>query len=216
MDKVVIIGASGHARVCLEILEAQGRKVMGFYDDDVSLVGTRLHGYKILGNVLDLIPTLADGDKKFIVAIGNNDDRKNIIGLIKDKCHRDPINAIHPSAIISERTVIGVGNFIAAGVIINTGTILGDYVIINTGATIDHDNKIEDFAQISPGCNMAGNVTVEKGVFIGTGAIIIPGKKIGSHAIIGAGAVVIDDIPPFSTAVGVPARVIKQNPIHFK
>ena len=42
MDKVMIVGASGHARVCLEILEAQGRKVIGFYDDDPCLVGTML------------------------------------------------------------------------------------------------------------------------------------------------------------------------------
>ena len=216
MNKVMIIGASGHARVCLEILEAQGRVVMGFYDDDVSLVGTTLHGYQILGNILDIIPALANDNNEFIVAIGNNFDRKNIVNLLKNNCHRNPINAIHPSAIISERTHIGVGNFIAAGVIINTGTTLGDYIIVNTGATIDHDNKIYDFAQISPGCNLAGNVTVEEGVFIGTGAIIIPGKRIGSHAIIGAGAVVTDDIPPYCTAVGVPARVIKQNSIHRK
>jgi sugar O-acyltransferase (sialic acid O-acetyltransferase NeuD family) len=213
MNNLIIIGASGHARVCLEIFEAQGRKVLGFYDDDVSLVGTILHGYKILGNVADLIPKLINGNNEFIVAIGNNADRRNIMNLLKNNCPKKPVNAIHPSAIISKRTEIGVGNFIAAGVIINTGTILGDNVIINTGATIDHDNKIEDFAQISPGCNLAGNVTVKEGVFIGTGAIVIPGKKIGCYAIIGAGAVVIDDIPPHSTAVGVPARVIKQNPI---
>ena len=210
MRQVMIIGASGHARVCLEILEANGREVIGFFDDDPNLVGTTLHGYPILGKISQLLSALEDENHEFIVAIGNNDDRENIVGLIKDSCPRKSINVIHPSGIISERTKIGVGNFIAPGVIINTGTSLGDYVIINTGATIDHDNNIKDFAQISPGCNLAGNVTIEESVFIGTGAIIIPGKTIGAHTIIGAGAVVINDIPPFCTAVGTPARIIKQ------
>jgi sugar O-acyltransferase (sialic acid O-acetyltransferase NeuD family) len=209
MSQIMIIGASGHAQVCLEILEAQGREIIGFYDDDPSLVGTTWHGYPILGKISQLLPVLEDKNHDFIVAIGNNDDRKHIVGLLKKICQRDPINAIHPSSIISERTKIGVGNFIAAGVIINTGTSLGNYVIVNTGATLDHDNHIKDFAQISPGCNLAGNVTVEEYAFIGTGAVIIPGKTIGKHAIVGAGAVVVHDIPPFSTAVGVPACVIK-------
>lgn len=211
MSQVIIIGASGHAQVCLEILEAQGIVIKGFYDDDPKLIGTTLRSYPILGKISESMPALEDKNYDYIVAIGNNDDRRNIVGLLKKNCQRDPINAIHPSAIISQRTRIGVGNFIAAGVIINTGTCLGDYVIVNTGATIDHDNHIKDFAQISPGCNLAGNVTIEESVFIGTGAVIIPGKTIGSHAIIGAGAVVISNISPFSTAVGVPARVIKQH-----
>mgnify|MGYP005845312065 FL=1 len=210
MNNVVILGASGHARVCLEILEAQGHRVIGFYDDDPQLTGLSLHGYPILGKIDDLLQELLTMEHDIIIAIGNNDDRKNIVNLLINKLNRDFINAIHPSAIISKRVKIGAGNFIAAGVIINTGTIIGNYVIINTGATIDHDNIIDNYAQISPGCNLAGNVTVEEGAFIGTGAIVIPGKTIGAHAIIGAGAVVIDNIPPFSTAVGVPARIIKK------
>ena len=75
----MIIGASGHARVCLEILEAQGREVIGFYDDDPNLVGTTLHGYPILGKISQLIPALGNKNHDFIVAIGNNDDRKILL-----------------------------------------------------------------------------------------------------------------------------------------
>jgi acetyltransferase-like isoleucine patch superfamily enzyme len=46
-------------------------------------------------------------------------------------------------------------------------------------------------------------------VLVYSGAIVVPGVNIGHHAVIGAGAVVIDDIPPYATAVGVPARVVK-------
>jgi sugar O-acyltransferase (sialic acid O-acetyltransferase NeuD family) len=210
MRPVCIIGASGHARVCLEILEAQGKKVIGFFDDDPQLAGKILDGYPVVGNISKSIHLIKSKDIDYFIAIGNNSDRLNIVKLIKENCRREPINAIDPSAIISERTKTGVGNFIAPGVIINTGTILEDFIIINTGATLDHDNHIKRYAQISPGCNLAGNVTVEESAFIGTGAVIIPGKTIGAHAIIGAGAVVIHDIPPYCTAVGVPAVIIKR------
>jgi maltose O-acetyltransferase len=53
-------------------------------------------------------------------------------------------------------------------------------------------------------------VTIEEDCWLGTGAIVLPGVRIGRGSIIGAGAVVTKDIPPLSLAVGVPARVIRQ------
>ena len=58
--------------------------------------------------------------------------------------------------------------------------------------------------------NSRGNVQVGEGSLIGTGAIIIPGKKVGAWSIIGAGSVVIDNIPDYVVAVGNPAKVIKR------
>jgi acetyltransferase-like isoleucine patch superfamily enzyme len=52
-------------------------------------------------------------------------------------------------------------------------------------------------------------VTIKDGAHIGIGAIIMPGVTIGEGAVIGAGAVVTSDIPPYTVAVGIPARVIK-------
>ena len=52
-------------------------------------------------------------------------------------------------------------------------------------------------------------IVIKDGAHIGIGAIIMPGVTIGEGAVIGAGAVVTHDIPAYSVAVGVPARVIK-------
>ena len=59
--EIIIIGASGHARVCLDILLAVGKKVIGFADDDPSLNGIFLNGYPILGEVREVI---SKSDKK--------------------------------------------------------------------------------------------------------------------------------------------------------
>jgi sugar O-acyltransferase (sialic acid O-acetyltransferase NeuD family) len=213
---IIILGASGHARVCLDILQAQRWPVLGFFDDNPELEGTSIHDLPVLGNISAATEMIQKRYIKTIIAIGDNYERKRIFSLLaeynKDSLINEYlINVIHPSAILSPKSTMEYGNFIAPGVIINTDTQLGSGIIINTGATIDHDNTIHDFAQISPGCNLAGNVTVEEGAFLGTGAVVLPGKTIGAYAIVGAGAVVIDDIPPYCTAVGVPARVIKRH-----
>jgi sugar O-acyltransferase (sialic acid O-acetyltransferase NeuD family) len=206
---IIIIGASGHARVCLDSLLLVGKKVIGFADDDLSLKGLFLNGYPILGEVAEVISNFDKKSTDLFIAVGNNDDRNNLVNFLKENDIYCKINIIHPSAIISSQISMGVGNFIAPGVIVNTNTKIDNYTIINTAATLDHDNLIKDFAQISPGCNLAGHITVEEHAFLGTGVIVIPGKTIGTRSVIGAGAVVIHDIPADSTAVGVPARVIK-------
>lgn len=53
-------------------------------------------------------------------------------------------------------------------------------------------------------------VVIEEDVWIGTHALVLPGVRIGRGSIIGAGAVVTSDLPPYSVAVGSPARVIRQ------
>jgi sugar O-acyltransferase (sialic acid O-acetyltransferase NeuD family) len=195
----------------MEIFELQKRKILGFCDDDLELKGSTLYGYQILGDISYVLPNLKGEKIDFFIGIGNNNDRKKIADKISNYNNMTSINAIHPSAILSHRIELGLGNFLGPGISIKIATIIGNYTIINTGATIGHDVVIHDFAQISPGCNLTGNVTVEEGVFIGAGAIVIPGKRIGAHAVIGAGAVVIHDIPPYCTAVGNPARIIKRH-----
>jgi acetyltransferase EpsM len=214
---VLIIGASGHARVCIDIIKTNKINILGLFDDNPDLHAKLIHDIPVRGDIKAATDYLINGDCYIFIAIGDNLERWKIASIFKNSLHRI-INAIHPSAIISQNVKMGKGNFIAPGVIINTDTQLGNFIIVNTGATIDHDNKIHDFAQISPGCNLAGNVTVEEGAFLGTGTVVLPGKTIGAYAIVGAGAVVTRDIPPFCTAVGVPARVIKyhEKPYRFE
>ena len=53
---------------------------------------------------------------------------------------------------------------------------------------------------------LSGDVTIERGAFLGAGAVVVPGVRIGAGAVVAAGAVVIDDVPPGATVIGVPAR----------
>ena len=62
---------------------------------------------------------------------------------------------------------------------------------------------------VCPGVVLAGRVRVGDGAFVGMGAKVIQCRTIGEDATVGAGAVVLNDVPPCATVVGVPARVIK-------
>lgn len=90
---------------------------------------------------------------------------------------------------------------------------IGNGVAITTGVMILCHQR--DLSQYKPGmyamhCPFKeGKVVIKDGAHIGIGAIIMPGVTIGEGAVIGAGSVVTKDIPPYSVAVGVPAKVIK-------
>ena len=106
--EIIIIGASGHARVCLDILLAVGKKVIGFADDDPSLNGIFLNGYPILGEVREVISKFDKKNIDFFIAIGNNNDRNNLVNFLEKNDINFSINIIHPCAIISSQVSIGV------------------------------------------------------------------------------------------------------------
>lgn len=118
---------------------------------------------------------------------------------------------IHDQCTIATQTRIGSGTSVMAGVVLNPYVRIGKGCIINTASSIDHDCQIDDFVNIGPGVRVAGGVQIGKLTELGTGAIVIPNISIGASCIIGAGAVVTQNIPDYCVAVGVPAKVIRQN-----
>lgn len=191
-----LYGASGHAKVIIEILELCGIKVKGLFDDNPTI--KTILDYNVLG---PYDSTILNNDQ-LIISIGNNELRKTI----SQQLNLDFGKAIHPSAVISRRSSIGFGSVIMGNAIINSDTIISKHAIINTSASIDHDCIIEDFVHISPNATLCGGVFIGEGTHVGAAAVIIPGIKIGKWATIGAGAVVIRDVPDFTTVVGNPAH----------
>lgn len=208
--KTIIIGASGHGKVVLDILQKDKNiEVKGFLDDDPSRHGQKIDGIEVLGG-FSIVHDISDDFKNGIVGIGNNLARANYFNKMKD-LRFNMIIAIHPSAVISESAKIGSGTVIAAGAVINPHARIEENCIINTGAIIDHDCFIGEHVHISPGVNLAGNVSIKEYSHVGIGASVINRISIGRNTTIGAGAVVIRDVPDNAVVTGVPAKIIKYN-----
>ncbi len=192
-----LYGASGHAKVILDILQASNVKVVALIDDNENI--NELNNHKVLHGITDASP--------IIVSIGANSIRKKIV----EKLIGTFAVAIHPSAIVSPTAKINKGSVIMQGAIIQSDAIVGEHCIVNTGASIDHECVIENFVHVSPGAVLCGNVSIGEGSWIGAGAVVIPGVKIGKWSIIGAGSVVTKDIPDGVIAYGNPCKVIRKN-----
>jgi sugar O-acyltransferase (sialic acid O-acetyltransferase NeuD family) len=207
---ILIFGAGGHGQVVADILlrcQAAGRPEapIGFIDDDPSLLGASFLGMEVMGgsDFLDRIPHDA-----VVIAIGENDTRKEIYQRLRRRGHRFAI-ACHPSAVLGSDAKVGDGSMICAGVIVNPGTEIGENVILNTGCILDHHNRVGPHVHIAPGVTMGGKVIIEEGALIGIGATVMPRCKVGAWSVVAAGAVVCEEIPERVLALGVPAKVVK-------
>lgn len=211
MKKIVIIGASGHGGMILECIQKEGKyTVLGFLDS-YKKPGTPFCGLKILGNE-QLVPELISQQDLYgvIIAIGNNYTRMIMRDrLLKIMPRIRFVSVVHPSAILSNTTEIGVGTIIMPGVIINSNSKIGDFCIVNTNASLGHDGHMEDFSSISPGVCTGGNLRLGEFSAISLGANVIENISIGTHCIIGAGSLVVSDIPDKTVAYGSPAKVIR-------
>ncbi|HEY7985626.1 MAG TPA: acetyltransferase [Methylophilaceae bacterium] len=208
-SNIVLIGASGHAKVVIDLIERLDQSQIAFIiDDNPALKGSSLFGYPIIGGRSESAAQNAGKDgMHVIVAIGNNEIRQ-AMSLWAKSLGYALLSAVHPSAQIGRGTVVAAGSVVMAGAVINADTTIGENVIVNTSASIDHDCRIGDNVHISPGCHVCGGVTVGEGSFIGAGSTIIPNIKIGRNVIVGAGSTVLDHVPDGVTVVGSPARKI--------
>lgn len=202
-QQIFVFGASGHAKVVIDIIERQRLyEIVSLFDDDLTLRGQQIYGYPVFGGKEDL---LGSGLQYGIVAIGSNRARRAVAGWLRGNGF-ELISAAHPSAQLARGVSIGSGSVVMAGAIINADSTIGQDVIINTRASIDHDCRIGDGAHIAPACTLCGTVTVGEGAFICAGTTIIPNLTIGHDVTVGAGSTVIRDVPDGVTVIGRPAK----------
>lgn len=195
---MILYGASGHAKVIIEILEAIGEKIDFIVDDNPNL--SELLGYKVFRNTGEY--------ESAIVSIGSCQIRKKVVEQLKVSHWA---KAIHPSAVISSRACVAEGSVVMANAVVNSCAQIGKHCIVNTGATIDHDCVIGDYVHVAPGAHISGGVTVGECTWIGVGTCVKQGVKIGKGCMIGAGSVVVKDIPDGVVAFGSPCKVVREN-----
>ncbi len=208
MKQIYIVGAGGFGREVYnwmsDVIDLESNYAFkGFLDDNPKA----LDGFPIDAEVIRIADYSCNSEDFLICGIGNPLLKKKLcLPLIKMGC--EFLTLIHPSAIIGPSSRIGQGSVICPKVVITCDIAIGKMVTINLMTTIGHDAKIGSWSTISAQCDITGYVEIKESVFIGSGARVIPKKKVGRSAIIGAGSVVIKEVSSHSTVFGNPAREI--------
>jgi sugar O-acyltransferase (sialic acid O-acetyltransferase NeuD family) len=206
---IFVFGASGHAKVVIDIMERITGTVVAFViDDEPATHGRSLCGYPIVGGRDALVARRATVSAG-IVAIGDNASRCNVGAWLATHGFR-LASAVHPAAAVSRDVAIGEGTAVMAGTAINRDTTIGAHVIVNTGATVDHDCVIAEGVHIGPGCHLCGGISVGARSLLGAGTTVIPGVRIGENVLVGAGSTVVQDVPDGARVAGSPCRPIGQ------
>jgi|MTBAKSStandDraft_1061840.scaffolds.fasta_scaffold01656_23 sugar O-acyltransferase (sialic acid O-acetyltransferase NeuD family) len=201
MTDIFLFGASGHAKVVIDIIEREKRYVIScIVDDNPALQGTSVWGYIVRGG-RDEITAGKGMPWQAVVAIGDNGIRRGIGDWLEER-RVSLVSVVHPSAQIGRDAVIGAGSVVMANVAVNPGSVIGRNVILNTGACVDHDCVVADNVHIAPGSTLCGSVRVGRGTFIGAGSTVIQNISIGSNVFVGAGTVVVKDIPDNTKVTG--------------
>ena len=219
MEQLAIVGAGGHAREVLGIVEAINAiapryDMLGWIVDSAyAATGTRVHDRPVLGD-LAWLASRANA-VRLICALGAPELRQRLAARAAALGARFT-TVIHPQVVSSSRVACGDGVVIAAGSVLTTDIRCDAHVHVNAGCTIAHDCVLADFVTLSPGVHLAGGVVIDAGAMLGTGANVAPRVRIGAWSIIGAGCAVVDDVPPNTTVVGVPGRVVRQRPVGWQ
>ena len=208
--RFIIIGHGGHSKVITDmILTNPKNKIVGYLDDqykEIHFIKNQVQGPILWAKVLAKYYE----DIKFIFAIGDNKVRQSIVQNLSI-----PIEyystITHPTATISPSVKIGYGTVVMPHAVINADAVIGNHCIINSGSVVEHDCVIADFVHVCPHSTLTGSVQLAEGVLTGAGSTMLPKVKIGKWATIGAGATVTHNIPPYCTAVGIPAKVKSYN-----
>jgi sugar O-acyltransferase (sialic acid O-acetyltransferase NeuD family) len=211
MTSLVILGAGGFARHVLALVDAINAdraafKVLGFLErEPVNTPLIARTGYEVLGD--DSL--LASLDAEYLIGVGSPALRARLDHLATKLGRKAPI-AVHPAAVLESRARLDAGVMVMAGGCVEADAVVHRHAYVNVNAVVGHDSRIGAHVTISPNAVIGGGSIIEDDVAIGANATIKQGRTVGHGSTVGANAMVARDVPPGSTVVGVPARVVKE------
>ena len=211
---MLIIGAKGFAKEVLEVITQLKRmENISFFDNiNLEIPNLLYNKFPVLKSMDEATKYFDNTSKEFTLGIGLPLNRHKLY-LIMESLGGELVSTISPFARVGH-----YNNVIEAGVNLMTGSILTNDILINKGClinlncTIGHDCQLGKFVELSPGVHISGNCKIGDFSYIGTNATILPKINIGKNVTVGAGSVVTKDVEDNSVIVGVPGRVIKNNP----
>ena len=203
---ILIVGGASGAKIATNIFKLTHPHHVIYY---VECFADEIQINRLYSTVEKSLEYINKSNVDYFIATGDNLMRKKHYDQIKSYTKKEPINCIHPTAVVETKR-FGHGNLVCPNAVIHIDSNIGNCTIINTGSVVEHDCWVGDFSQISPNATLCGYVQVGENCFISAGSTIIPKVLIGNNSTVAAGSVVREDVPPNVMVAGVPAKVKKQ------
>lgn len=191
---ILLVGAGGHARACIDVIEQEGRFAVAGLVGQPYEVGSQVLGYPVLGTDADL-PRLLGNYAHALVTVGqikSPEPRMRLFDLLERGGCTLPV-VISPRAYVSPHAVVGAGTIVMHGAVINAGAEVGRNCILNSQSLVEHDVMIADHCHIATAAQINGGTAIGSGTFIGSGSCVRQCIKIGEGCIIGMGQLVQTD-----------------------
>lgn len=200
---ILLIGAGGHARACIDVIESSGKYVICGLIGQTDEIGKSVLGYPVLGADGDL-HALAQRVGNVLLAVGQIKSaqlRQRLANQLDALRVNLPI-IIAADAHVSRHAQVDAGTIVMHGAIVNAGAQVGRHCIINSRSLIEHDARVGHFCHISTGAILNGEASVGNGTFIGSGSALRHGISVGHNCLVGMGLSVRHHLPDQSTFLG--------------
>jgi len=196
-EPILLVGAGGHARACIDVIECEGRYIVGGLIGMAHEVGTRMLGYPVIGTDADL-PTLVADFPNALVTVGQikaPEPRIRLFGLMERSGYAMPV-IVSPRAHVSRHATVGMGTIVMHGAIVNAGVVVGRNCIVNSQSLLEHDVVIADHCHIATAAAINSGVRIGSATFVGSNTSIRQLVTIGANCVIGMGQRIIVDCEP--------------------
>jgi len=214
-EKILIVGCGEHARMAIDTIEDQSKYIVhGLVTNVDSELGLKISGYEVVCLEKDLKGYINDNPDitGYFLGVGVSSGNMKLRYKIYSELDKilKPVNIIHPTAIISKRAKIGLGNLFEAFTKVANDAVIGDHCIVCSFTAINHDQKVGDNVLIGCNVSMAGKNTGSHSI-ISDGSSIAFKKSVGVNCILGDGTLVTKDVPDNVIFLGNPGKVVREN-----
>ncbi|MBN2703863.1 MAG: NeuD/PglB/VioB family sugar acetyltransferase [Pontiellaceae bacterium] len=187
--QILLIGAGGHCRACMDVIEQEGRFEIAGVIDRPDFGDTAVMGYPLLGTDDDLLD-LRKHYRYALVTVGQiktPEVRMRLFNALQSLGFEMPV-IFSPRAYISDHAEVEAGTIVMHDALVNAGAWVGENCIINSKALIEHDAKIGPHCHISTGAIINGGVNIGTGTFFGSNAVSVHGVSIPEGSFVPAGS----------------------------
>ena len=215
MKDIAIYGAGGFGRevACLiKRINSSSNKpiwnLIGFFDDNEELKGTRNEYGEILGGMKEL--NAWEKELSLAVGIGSPKAVYAVINKITNESIDYP-NLIDPTVVIADKDnyQLGKGNIFAANCIISIAVRVGEFNTFNNNTVLGHDDEIGSFNSFMPNVNISGGVVIGNKNFFGVKCTVLQYLKVGNEVTIGGNSLIIRNTKDGYLYMGIPAKKIE-------